>query len=310
MHNEESCENGSSNGSCSDKRADEHVDNDLGAQGSELNPDEGLLEARRENDQNTAARDGDGESLRGSNSLMQLADDSASGAVFIMVPKDSPREELAASGVPKVEICREVEDAAASSPNKLPLERNGSYNERCRVCHEQSEEAIVELGCSCRGELAKAHRSCIQTWFCTKGSNKCEICQQVAVNIPLPGSQLFGQCVSFLLMTSIWFGVMQQPGYWVWTVEPTLRVSDIRSTDRRRGCISPLWVAFSILICGLLLDVLISMTLGLSALPVNIIIGILVVLGLGTALRLALDCCFEWTLRRVVQRSQLNSNPV
>lgn len=36
---------------------------------------------------------------------------------------------------------------------------------------------------------------------------------------------------------------------------------------------SPLWVAFAILIGGLLLDVLISVSLGVSALPVNIIIG-------------------------------------
>ncbi|KAG6396860.1 hypothetical protein SASPL_143017 [Salvia splendens] len=40
------------------------------------------------------------------------------------------------------------------------------------------------------------------------------------------------------------------------------------------GVLSPLWVAFSILVGGLLLDVLISVTLGVSALPVNIIIGI------------------------------------
>lgn len=41
----------------------------------------------------------------------------------------------------------------------------------------------------------------------------------------------------------------------------------------RQSCFSPLWVAFAILIGGLLLDVLISVSLGVSALPVNIIIG-------------------------------------
>ena len=40
-----------------------------------------------------------------------------------------------------------------------------------------------------------------------------------------------------------------------------------------QGWFSPLWVAFAILIGGLLLDVLISVSLGVSALPVNIIIG-------------------------------------
>lgn len=41
----------------------------------------------------------------------------------------------------------------------------------------------------------------------------------------------------------------------------------------RQRCFSPLWIAFSILIGGLLLDVLVSVSLGVSALPVNIIIG-------------------------------------
>lgn len=52
-----------------------------------------------------------------------------------------------------------------------------------------------------------------------------------------------------------------------------------------------------------MLDVLISITLGVSALPVNIIIGVIVVLGLGTALRLTLEFCYEWSLRRAVQRA-------
>lgn len=40
-----------------------------------------------------------------------------------------------------------------------------------------------------------------------------------------------------------------------------------------QGCFSPFWVAFAILVGGLLLDVLVSVSLGVSALPVNIIIG-------------------------------------
>ncbi|XP_068307507.1 uncharacterized protein [Pyrus communis] len=85
--------------------------------------------------------------------------------------------------------------------------------------------------------------------------------------------------------------------YWVWRVD-----SSYRSQNRDRGCVSPLYVAFSILIGGLMLDVLMSVTLGVSALPSNIIISIIVVLGLGTALRLALEFLHEWSLRRAVQR--------
>ncbi|CAH2063884.1 unnamed protein product [Thlaspi arvense] len=192
------------------------------------------------------------------------------------------------------------------SPKKVCLSRNSSSHEQCRfapsllfdylegsknvkvslftalvdkVCQQEKEEALIELGCLCRGGLAKSHRSCIDAWFRTKGSNQCEICQAVAVNVPPPETQ-------------------PTTNYWVWRVDPSYR-----QEQHERGCFSPLWVAFSILIGGLMLDVLISITLGVSALPVNIIIGVIVVLGLGTALRLTLEFCYEWSLRRAVQRA-------
>ncbi|KAJ8768385.1 hypothetical protein K2173_021538 [Erythroxylum novogranatense] len=171
------------------------------------------------------------------------------------------------------------------SPIKGDLSRIPSAHEQCRVCQQEKEEVLIDLGCKCKGGLAKAHRSCIDTWFGTRGSNKCEICQEVAMNVPAPESQ------------------RSQTSYLVWRTDPTFR-----QRDHERGCFSPLWVAFSILIGGLLLDVLISITLGVSALPVNIIIGVIVVLGLGTALRLALEFCHEWNFRRVAQRVDTNVN--
>lgn len=78
--------------------------------------------------------------------------------------------------------------------------------------------------------------------------------------------------------------------------------------EHERGCLSPLWIAFLILIGVLLLDVLISISLGVTALPVNIIIGVVIVLGLGTALRLALEFCNEWRVRRVVHRVEANAS--
>ncbi|KAK3228222.1 hypothetical protein Dsin_008084 [Dipteronia sinensis] len=177
-----------------------------------------------------------------------------------------------------------VELPPVMSPKKGYLSRSPSSHEQCRVCQQDKEEVLIDLGCQCRGGLAKAHRSCIDTWFRTRGSNRCEICQGVAANVPPPESQ-------------------PSTNYLVWTIDPTFR-----SQDRERGCFGPLWVAFSILIGGLLLDVLISITLGVSALPVNIIIGVIVVLGLGTAIRLALEFCHEWSLRRVVQRVETNVN--
>ncbi|CAL4917202.1 unnamed protein product [Urochloa decumbens] len=169
---------------------------------------------------------------------------------------------------------------AAAAAKEAELARSDSFDdyEQCRVCQQKTEEPLVDLGCRCRGDLSKAHRTCIDVWFRTRGSNKCEICQQVAVNIPPPETQA-------------------STSYWVWRVDSTYGRG---RGGRERGWFSPLWVAFAILIGGLLLDVLISVSLGVSALPVNIIIGVLIVLGLGTALRLALECCQEWGSRRNV----------
>ncbi|KAI6706924.1 hypothetical protein NL676_009886 [Syzygium grande] len=185
--------------------------------------------------------------------------------------------------------CVVEELPSAGSPKKGYFSRSGSSHEQCRVCQEEKEEDLIDLGCHCRGGIAKAHRSCIEAWFRTRGSNKCEICQQAAANVPPPESH------------------STQPSFWVWRIDPNYRGSGV-AEQRGRGCFSPLWVAFSILIGGLFLDVLISVTLGVSALPVNIIIGVIVVLGLGTALRLALEFCHEWSMRRVAQRVEANGN--
>ncbi|CAM0956764.1 unnamed protein product [Alopecurus aequalis] len=170
--------------------------------------------------------------------------------------------------------------AALAAAKEAELARSDSFDEQCRVCQQKSEEPLVDLGCRCRGDLSKAHRTCIDVWFRTRGSNKCEICQQVAVNIPPPETQA-------------------STSYWVWRVDSAYGRG---RGGRERGWFSPLWVAFAILIGGLLLDVLISVSLGVSALPVNIIIGVLIVLGLGTALRLALECCQEFGSRRSMPR--------
>ncbi|XP_020248735.1 uncharacterized protein LOC109826159 isoform X2 [Asparagus officinalis] len=165
-------------------------------------------------------------------------------------------------------------DATVAAAKKGFLPRDNSYHEQCR----------------CRGDLAKAHRSCIDLWFQTRGSNKCEICQQVAANVSSPDSQ-------------------PSTNYWVWRVNTAYGGTNNGQGGRARGCFSPLWVAFAILIGGLLLDVLISVSLGVSALPVNIIIGVLIVLGLGTAFRLALECCQDWGSRRHVQSMDIPINP-
>ncbi|RRT52251.1 hypothetical protein B296_00046080 [Ensete ventricosum] len=59
----------------------------------------------------------------------------------------------------------------------------------CRICHLNLEKAASEsgvaivLGCSCKGDLAAAHKQCAETWFKIKGNKICEICGSTARNV-------------------------------------------------------------------------------------------------------------------------------
>lgn len=182
-----------------------------------------------------------------------------------------------------------VDTTTVAIPRTFSTISTDSYAEWCRICQQQTEECLVELGCECRGELSKAHRSCIGLWFNTKGSNKCEICQHVASNVPAPASQ-------------------PTQHFWVWRMNGPYEGSDRSQRRQARLRFHPLWAALLILIGGLLFDVLISIFLGASALPVNIIIGVLVILGLGTAVRLVVECWHERSIRRALQRMELDAD--
>ncbi|KAF5750883.1 hypothetical protein HS088_TW03G01223 [Tripterygium wilfordii] len=61
----------------------------------------------------------------------------------------------------------------------------------CRICYlgleSDSHESgfPIELGCSCKDDLAAAHKQCAETWFKIKGNKTCEICNSIARNITL-----------------------------------------------------------------------------------------------------------------------------
>ncbi|XP_022159785.1 E3 ubiquitin-protein ligase MARCH2 isoform X3 [Momordica charantia] len=208
------------------------------------------------------------------------ADDHTRLTIVVSTGEPKPVSEVPTTTATR--LSHEEESPGIVSPKKELLSMASSSDEQCRICQQEKEEALIELGCQCRGGLAKAHRTCIDTWFRTKGSNRCEICQVIAANVSPPQSH-------------------HGTNYWIWRIDPTYRTQ-----DPERHCFSPLWLAFAILIGGLLLDVLISITLGVSALPVNIIIGVIVVLGLGTVFRLALEFFQEWSSTRGLQRVESN----
>nr|GMC56614.1 E3 ubiquitin-protein like [Ipomoea batatas] len=55
----------------------------------------------------------------------------------------------------------------------------------CRICLVELGEgsAIVKMECSCKGELALAHRECAVKWFTLKGNSTCDICRNKVQNI-------------------------------------------------------------------------------------------------------------------------------
>ncbi|XVF08208.1 hypothetical protein REPUB_Repub06bG0206400 [Reevesia pubescens] len=59
----------------------------------------------------------------------------------------------------------------------------------CRICHlgleSNSHESGVpiELGCSCKNDLAAAHKQCAEAWFKIRGNETCEICHSIARNV-------------------------------------------------------------------------------------------------------------------------------
>ncbi|CAI9093335.1 OLC1v1028812C1 [Oldenlandia corymbosa var. corymbosa] len=130
-------------------------------------------------------------------------DDAGNNSLQSIVISDDHNHDVSApkSSAP-VEVGQQCPQVASQSPKKpaADLSRSSSSSrDECRVCQQEKDEALMELGCHCRGGLSKAHQSCITTWFGTRGSNKCEICQQAAANITLPESQA---------------------SYWVWRLDP------------------------------------------------------------------------------------------
>ncbi|URE12482.1 RINGv [Musa troglodytarum] len=76
----------------------------------------------------------------------------------------------------------DLESGASESKTASP-ERGGRD---CRICHLSLEKASpdagapIELGCSCKDDLAAAHKQCAEAWFKIK---TCEVCGSIAENV-------------------------------------------------------------------------------------------------------------------------------
>ncbi|KAG9453244.1 hypothetical protein H6P81_006148 [Aristolochia fimbriata] len=84
------------------------------------------------------------------------------------------------------ESCAQVDLESGLAQTKVHLAK---VEKDCRICHLSLESANqesgipIELGCSCKDDLAAAHKQCAEAWFKIKGNKTCEICGATAKNV-------------------------------------------------------------------------------------------------------------------------------
>ncbi|GAA0144366.1 hypothetical protein LIER_04834 [Lithospermum erythrorhizon] len=112
--------------------------------------------------------------------------------------------------------------AENSENNELGGEDIPEEEAVCRICLVELCEGgeTLKMECSCKGELALAHKECALKWFSIKGNKTCEVCKEDVQNLPVTllrvqSTQLQNTGVSRVLQT-------ETNSYRVWQEVPIL----------------------------------------------------------------------------------------
>lgn len=99
-------------------------------------------------------------------------------------PRQSSASQCLVDGV-------DLESGVLENNKEMHLKVDESERD-CRICHmsldsgNQESGVCIELGCSCKDDLAAAHKHCAEAWFKIKGNKTCEICGSIARNVAGP----------------------------------------------------------------------------------------------------------------------------
>ncbi|KAK6116182.1 hypothetical protein DH2020_008451 [Rehmannia glutinosa] len=104
--------------------------------------------------------------------------DSSGGLIRVISSNHRPTTVENASPEISPETEAVIDDAGEDIPEEEAV---------CRICFVELGEGgeTLKMECSCKGELALAHKECAVKWFSIKGNKTCDICKQDVRNLPV-----------------------------------------------------------------------------------------------------------------------------